>query len=498
LSDTTAGALEQLSGSTVNAYDEVSYPGHPFGNTHPDHLATIAILHGFDATPAVSCRVLEIGCGDGSNLIPMAATLPAAEFVGYDNATRPVVRAQQTVESLGLRNVTITQLDLRDIPANAGLFDYIIIHGVYSWVPLDVRRHLMPLIARHLTPNGVALVSYNLFPGCRVRQATRDMLLFHTKDCSDVTSKVAAARELIALIVDSGGQAGGDSDVLLSEFRRVAIRTDGALCHDDLNETNDPVYFHEFVADASRSGLAFLVEADLFSMTAGQLPPHVLDILGRMHRLTREQYLDFIRFRPFRSSLICHASALPQLKLSPERLAGMHISPAQPFRLLIGSGKTMRYKDNDARALMEYLLARWPQSVPVSDIAAWDAERMAPPGVPFVASAPLEEVLMEHFIAGLLDVRTCPVRAASAAGERPLAFAPARWISAYNAVVPNAYHDGIQLSDDVARRLLTLLDGTHTRAELTSALGADFAGAEGGEKLEALLKDFARMALMAG
>ena len=87
----------------------------------------------------------------------------------------------------------------------AQAFDYIIVHGLYSWVPLEVRRQLMPLIARHLAPNGIAYVSYNLFPGCRVRQAVWEMLKFHTRDCPDLQSKIVVARELIALMADSKG-----------------------------------------------------------------------------------------------------------------------------------------------------------------------------------------------------------------------------------------------------------------------------------------------------
>ena len=269
-------------------------------------------------------------------------------------------------------------MDLRDIPDDDGAFDYIIVHGLYSWVPPEVRAHVMPLIARLLAPNGIALVSYNTFPGCRIRQATRDMLRFHTRDCPDLTTKLAAARALITLIANSNVNVTGGDATMRDDCRRLARRTDGALCHDDLNDTNDPVYFHEFVADAARCGLTFVVETDLFSMTAGDAGPNVLVALEQMDRLTCEQYLDFLKFRPFRSSLICHAEALPDFNVFPEKIAGMHVAPSQGMRGLIGSGKTMRYQDDDARALMEFLLARFPQSVAVVDLAAWHSARKPP------------------------------------------------------------------------------------------------------------------------
>ena len=496
MNEITPTLHERTGDPTVNAYDEVLYVGHPFAYTHPDRLATLAILHGVEAAPVLTCRVLEIGCGDGANIVPMAATFPDAQFFGCDYAARPVARAQQMVADLGLRNVRIVQLDLRNIPADAGSFDYIIVHGLYSWVPLDVRQHLMPVIARHLAPNGIAYVSYNAFPGCRIRQAAWDLLRLHTKDCPDLKTKLVAARALIALMVDSAGPVNRGEDALRAEFRKLADRPDGALCHDDLSESNYPVYFQEFVADAASSGLTFLVEADLFTMTAGDFAAHVREALGRMDRLTREQYLDFMRFRPFRNSLLCHATALPEFRLLPERVADMHASPAQTVRSLIAGGKTMTYQNDDARALMEHLLAHWPHTVPVTELADWLSARRPPSGVAYMASTPLDTLLLELCIAGVLDLRTRPVTPAMVAGERPIAFGPARWISRDHDVVPNLYHDGIHLGDPVARQLVALLDGTRTRAELMLALGDACAGPDGGEQLDAALSGLARRAML--
>jgi hypothetical protein len=426
----------------------------------------------------------------------MAATLPDAQFVCFDYAARPVARAQKMAADLGVRNIRIEQLDLRDVPADYGSFDYIIVHGLYSWLPLETRRHLMPLIARHLAPRGIAYVSYNAFPGCRLRQAAWDMLRLHTKDCPDMKSKLAAARELIRLMVDSENPANGGESALREEFRKLANRPDPALCHDDLSDSNHPVYFHQFVADAGGSGLAFLVEADLFTMTAGDFAPHVRDALGRMDRLKREQYLDFMRFRPFRNSLLCHADSLPEFALHPERVARMHASPAQTVRKVVGAGKTMRYQNDDARQVMEVLLARWPETVPVAELAEWFAARKPASGAAFAASAPLEPLLLELCIAGLLDLRTRPIAPAKVAGERPTAFGPARWISRDNDVVPNLYHDGIHLGDPIARQLVSLLDGTRTRSDLMLALGEACAGPEGGEKLETALSGLAHRAML--
>ena len=60
------------SSTAQNPYDEVLYPGYPFAQAHPDRLGAMARLFGMNPAPVEACRVLELGCGDGGNLIPMA------------------------------------------------------------------------------------------------------------------------------------------------------------------------------------------------------------------------------------------------------------------------------------------------------------------------------------------------------------------------------------------------------------------------------------------
>src|SRR5579859_5835931 len=96
----------------VEPYEQVAYPGRPFPQTHPDRLGTIARLFGMSPTPVEGCRVLELGCGDGGNLIPMAYTLRASEFLGVDLSARAIAAGMEMVQALGLANVSLRRLDL--------------------------------------------------------------------------------------------------------------------------------------------------------------------------------------------------------------------------------------------------------------------------------------------------------------------------------------------------------------------------------------------------
>jgi 2-polyprenyl-3-methyl-5-hydroxy-6-metoxy-1,4-benzoquinol methylase len=129
--------------SESSGYDDVPYPGHAYPETHPDLMATIAILSGMTPPVVRSCRVLEIGCGDGSNLIPMATSLPHATFVGIDLALKPINRAQSIIDRTSMTNINVRVMDLQDVTSDFGQFDYIIAHGFYSWVPASLQDKLL-------------------------------------------------------------------------------------------------------------------------------------------------------------------------------------------------------------------------------------------------------------------------------------------------------------------------------------------------------------------
>jgi SAM-dependent methyltransferase len=495
LSDTPATVVERDSDPLVRAYNDVAYTSYPATASHPDQLATIATLMGLDVAPVATCRVLEMACGDGMNLVPIAATLPDATFVGFDFAARPIARAQRMASDLGLANIRLTQLDLREVPADLGSFDYIIAHGLYSWIPTEVRAHVMPLIARHLAPNGVAFVSFNTLPGCHMRRAVWEMLKYHTREIADLPAKLVAARTLLALVSAPVAREDASQEALRAEIRHAGEGNDASLAHDNMSEPNLPVYFHEFMADAAGAGLTFLAETRLNTMMGPGLTPPVRQALGKLDRLAREQYIDFIYFRRFRESLLCHAEALSRFVIQPARALGMHALPSLTLRR--PAANAAPEADSDVRALKEFLLARWPNSVPVAELADWRL-RTLPPAPEGRPHQPIELLLTELYVAGLIDLRTLPVAAAATAGEFPEAFAAARRVNRDSDVIPNLYHEPLRLQDAAGRQLVGLLDGTRTRDELIAAVGGPFAGPNGRGQLEKVLAMLAKEAMLVG
>jgi len=270
------------------AYDDLPYPGGPFAQTHPDHLATIAALFGI-APPAIErCRVLELGCGDGGNLIPIAFALPESSFTGIDLSGSAIDRGQTLIEAAGLGNIRLQQLDVMDITSQFGEFDYIIAHGLYSWVPPHVREQILNICRSHLAPNGIAFISYNSYPGGHLRDSLRQMMLFHTRNAKSARERIAQARELLQFLVEAHPETDAYSLFLRQELHGFLTRVPEHFYHDELSEHNHRFYFHEFVKDISRHGLQFLSESRLASMQTGSFPAPVIE---KLRQFSQDEHL---------------------------------------------------------------------------------------------------------------------------------------------------------------------------------------------------------------
>jgi len=486
------------SAAITDSYEAVAYDARPNPSSHPDHVAAIATMFGLDAPDVSRARVLEVGCSDGANLLPVAATLPDSRSMGCDLAPTPIRLAREATAALGLANVEWLACDFRELPADRGPFDYIIAHGVYSWVPAPVRDALLGLAARTLAPNGVLFVSYNAFPGGHTRRAVSEILRHHTANLPALRDKLAAARELAALLADAGTTHDAADASIQMELRRTAKMTDSELAHDVIAEPNDPVYFHEFAAHAGRHGLAFLAEAAPAMMGPVALGANMRAYLSRLGRLAREQYLDFARLRRFRQSLLCRADAPTDFALKPSRMTPLFatasmqlVRAANEGRLPVGTGDPQA---SARRSLFERLVAAAPTAVPVAELTRGTG---APVGIGSTPSA--EAMILEAWMSGIVHLRTKPLSATLTPGMRPEAFALARWQASTREGVTNLCHETVRFTDPLARTLLTLLDGTRDRAGMVSALATDAAFGDASAvamRVDDTLASFARFGLL--
>lgn len=296
--------------SKVNAYDDVPYESYPYTVSSPNYLKAIGMLFGMKPSGVENARILELGCAAGGNIIPHAVNHPKAEVVGVDLSAVQIAQANSHKAALGLKNIEFHNCSITDIDESFGKFDYIICHGVISWVPDFVRDKIFEVCSKNLNPSGIAYVSYNTLPGWNMVRSIRDMMLYHTAGFSDSQAKVNQARLLLDFVKESlEGVNSSYSEMLTNEAKLLASQTDHYLRHDHLEEENKQYYFKEFMDKAGEQNLQYLADCSLSSMYLGNMPQKVAEKLQAVNDIVRtEQYMDFITNRRFRSSLLCHSS----------------------------------------------------------------------------------------------------------------------------------------------------------------------------------------------
>jgi len=502
--------MSSQSAISPTPYDAIRYPGLPYADTHPDRLAATATFHGMTPAPPDRCRVLEVGCGDGGNLVPMAYGLQASAFVGIDLAAEAIQAARALAQRAGVSNVTFEELDLAQLPESTGDFDYIIAHGVYSWIPAAVRDALIALIGRHLAPQGVAFVSYNTYPGCHLRRMVWEMLKFHTAELADSQTRLTEAQALIRLIAHGNARPDEYTQPLVAEAQRMEERLPALLFHDDLSPVNDPVYFHEFTDHAARHGLQFLAEAAFVSSSYAGIAPEARGVLATLDPITRQQYLDFIKCRRFRETLLCRNEVDVDRKESPERLRPLTFTAGRRVRAAPRGGDVspataeapapVDADDRDAslmRAILDVLREAAPHALTFDAVverlrARQEGGQLLAPEV-----AHLQAVLLASLQAGIVEPHVIAPRLACPPGDRPTSSGVVRAQLTDGDIVTSLWHYPVKVDDDVAKCLLPLLDGTRDRRELLASAGNLVgSGTAGAVALEEHLDRLARLGLL--
>jgi hypothetical protein len=317
------------------------------------------------------------------------------------------------------------------------------------------------------------------------------MLLYHTRGIADPQTKLDLAADLIRFLA----AAEPLPPALREELRALQSKNPSVLFHDDLAEVNQPVYFHQFIAHAREHGLEFLAEAQFSSMQEAAFSEEVAAALGGLaqgDRIRHQQYLDFLKCRRFRQTLLCHRGTALQDPPKPERVRSLWAcSPAarvseEEFRA--PSGASLRTNLPAAQAAMLHLGRWWPRAVSFEELAT-----EAGPN----AAAILPDLLLRACASGLVELHAAPSPFSVDPGPRPRASALARIQARSGAQVTTLRHSVVEIQDPLARKLVSLLDGSRDRAALLAELQV-FAGPEPLvlEALDANLVKLARRALL--
>jgi SAM-dependent methyltransferase len=485
---------DSLISTLTSYYDAVPYDSHPFPQSAMEHLEALAFLFGIDVPTPARARVLELGCAAGGNLIPFAARHPEAQALGVDLSTVQVSQGAAAIGHAGLSNIELKAFDIVDIDASFGRFDYIVCHGVYSWVPGPVQDAILRVCSENLAPNGVAYVSYNVYPGWKAREIVRDAMILRGGPRDTPDEKLSYARGMLEFLDQSARPDSVLKKTLEEAMPIVRGSNSYYLLHEFLEPCNEPCYFKEFVARADARGLAYLCDAEPSTMFVQNYGEKVRDPLLREcggSQIMMEQYLDFLVNRTFRQTLLVKQERAKDIRyrLDQGRLRALEFAGTftvddgsvlaldareQPCTAIRNAKVTMRLPAHKAAARV--LDTSYPASVRTDALIAQVQALTGEPQASTEASvlAMLEELL----ILGALRIRCTPVQAAASVSALPLALGAVRTAPGLDlatgapAGACNQWHEPVDLTL-LERCLLPLLDGTHSHEALAEYLAAE-------------------------
>jgi hypothetical protein len=471
------------------AYDDVQYPSAGLPLAHPGHLAAVGRMFGCEPAPLGACRYLEIGCGDATHLIACAVGMPHAQFVGLDLSATAVGRGRQLISQLGLNNVTLQIADLASWTPPTEPFHFVVAHGVYSWVAPPVRDQLLALMASVLTSDGLAYVSYNTYPGCYMRRMVWEMMQYHAAPAVTPAEKMDRALELVRLL--QSGRADDTVSAANTAFLDLELKTlldsrePWLLFHDDLADINEPTYFHQFVRHAEKFGFRFVAEAHQDSMNIQTFPPATASYLQELaHRdvLLKEQYLDFLRLRRFRETLLCSNRTTPGKHPNPDMIRHLLLSccarpdnpsidltSALPLGFRTASGASVNVDQGVSKAALLELADCWPGRISLGALLSGCAGRLGRLVLP-TETVYLASFLSNAWMYGLVQLHAhCPAYCQNVS-PRPLASPLVRAQLRHGTQATSVFLENLRFDDITIRALLLLLDGTRDVSQLVADL----------------------------
>ncbi|MDT8398036.1 MAG: class I SAM-dependent methyltransferase [Pseudomonadales bacterium] len=467
-------------------YDLLPYKSYPFAVTCPENLASIATLFGMQPPDFRCARVLELGCASGGNIIPLAELYPDSEFTGIDLSSKEIGEGLEQIAATDLHNIKLQAMSVADIDAAFGKFDYIIAHGLFSWVPYEVQEHILRICKENLVENGVAFVSFNTLPGWNLVNSVRGMMQYHTESISDPQEKANQARLILQFMID--GLEGDNSlhaQLMREEMELLSGKEDYYLLHDHLEDDNHPIYFHEFMQRARTAGLDFLGDTDLHTMLVDNLPPSVSAHLRKLTDMVQsEQYMDFFRNRRFRNTLLCHQGVPLNRNITPQTVERFYVSTdarcateinestlAEGFELSFTLNKiALSTKNRLSKLVFIVLVEQSGRPLALDDIVAKVLEK-----APDISAGQIRQHIFNELsliglvFKGILKLRLSPGVYLMAVPEKPKTTRTARYLAEKGDVVTSCRHQLVSMQE-IETIILKLLDGTRTVDEVAAAL----------------------------
>lgn len=476
--------------SLGSIYDEIPYIFQADARTYPGKTGALGLLYGLGVEALANARILELGCAQGANILPIAERFKGSYCVGVDLSREHIASGKTILQGLGLKNIELICGDFQALDLPLHSFDYIIAHGLFSWIPEHLQIPLLQTLKGYLAPKGLAHLSFNVLPAWSLRLGLKHYLADLTEGLGSYTAKVDKAHAFLQDLQKTPPLQGLRWKHFLGEDLGLILRqSKHYLAHDFLEPENHPISYKDFYTLAKAQGLQILGESQLRRNILHQLHPEVQGFY-RSHgssELEWNSLYDFLNFRTFRNMLLCHEN----VELSPEPLpssfAKLYFSsplrPETPLKNLdgetvlkyIGRGELLAKNPLD-KALLLALAEAYPNALSLEELLENTIHHLSHHGHSFEPKAIMDITgfLFYGYTKNQIDFWTHPIRA-DKPSDKPSALCPfAHSLNRYlakNTQYPliNEHYEMIHLSSG-QKAVLQLLDGKHSLADITKHL----------------------------
>jgi SAM-dependent methyltransferase len=250
---------------------DLAYGSGFYKEQAPIHLRLVCSIFGVEAPPIdAGFTYCELGCGTGLTSLVLAAANPESRFVAVDFNPAHIAQAREMARAGGLTNIEFLECSFVDLVGERGetlpSFDYVTLHGVYSWVSREIRAAIVQFLGRFLNPGGVAYVSYNAMPGWSsalpVQRFLHDVAAQGTERSDH---KIKRAIGMLDKLQSLGALAVKDNAFVKSIIKNAGMSQFAYLAHEYLNESWQPLYHADVARDLAAAKLAYVGAGDLLT-----------------------------------------------------------------------------------------------------------------------------------------------------------------------------------------------------------------------------------------
>lgn len=474
----------------------------PVPLTHPDDMAIAALKRGLTPAWPPGSTVLEIACGEGVNIIPMASFMPETRFVGIDASETHTTNARKDADELGLGNVEFLCGDLVQLLSQDARFDYLIIPNVFPLLSDEARHKVLEIAQKIVNPHGLIFLNYATEASWTFKTQLRPLLQRHALQHASGESSISALRKILdALTVELI-----EKDDVLGNFAAYEL----AMARSLSNRSLELMFLSPHYRPAKFSTIVHLVEEHDLSLVGEMREPSntlrpQLEMRERLQTLIDDPYeaedlAELVTCPQIRALLLCHSPALSPALSAPREVftafveRGYFACPIEPRKgkvnfdqkieeaFITKRGQMIRTRDPFNKATLTALMSAWPKGAHLSKLVE-DAQRLLAEKLPQYAELSIDVVAkqaMELLALGSMGNVTWSsthVSNVDSPSECPRVFDVTRWQATRGHVLTCPQHQLIGI-DEFTRRLVPLLDGTRRQDALVEEMTKKFKDGE--------------------